>query len=159
MDERGEIVALQDRNAVIMVHRSDMCGKCGACEMGEQAGEMFLTIPNRLHGEVGDFVQLELASGQVLKASAIAYVFPLFALILGVMAGILLGPRYGLNAELTASILGLLFAGLSFLVIRGMEPHFKKLQHFSPQMVSVARGSKMGNQPKVSEKGDEGSGK
>ncbi len=159
MNEQGEIVALQDRNAVIMVHRSDMCGKCGACEMGEQAGEMFLTIPNRLHGEVGDFVQLELASGQVLKASAIAYLFPLCALILGVAAGIFLGPRYGLNTELAASILGLVFAGISFLVIRGMEPQFKKLQHFSPQMVSVARGSKMGNQPKVSEKGDEGSGK
>ncbi len=144
MNEQGEIVAIKDGEAVVMVHRSSACGKCGACRMGAHADEMLLTIPNLLKGEVGDYVELELASSQVLKASVITYLLPLCALILGVAAGFLLGPRYGFQPELAGSILGLLFTGISFLGIGKMEPYFKKGHRFSPKMVNIIKTTRKG---------------
>ncbi|HHY82315.1 MAG TPA: SoxR reducing system RseC family protein [Clostridiales bacterium] len=142
MNEFGEIVDIQEDNAVVMVRRSSACSKCGACQMGSHSDEMILTIPNVLKGEVGDFVELELASGQVLKASAITYLIPLAALILGVAAGFLLGGLYGFNQELGGALLGLLFTALSFLVIRALEPYFQKGHQFSPKMVQIIKTKK-----------------
>lgn len=145
MNEYGEIVELKNNEAVIMVRRNSACGKCGACQMGSHADEMLLTIPNLLNGEVGDYVELELASSQVLKASAITYLIPLGALILGVAVGYIFGPDYGFNPELVGSILGLLFTGLSFFLIRAMEPKFKKGHNFSPQMINIIKMEQKGD--------------
>lgn len=150
MNELGEIVELKDKEAVIKVRRSSACGKCGACQMGSRSDEMFLTIPNTLNGRIGDYVELELASSQLLKASAITYLIPLAALILGVIAGYMFGPDYGMNPELAGSLMGLLFTALSFFVIRAMDPKFKKEHNFSPQMVNII---------KVEQKGDHENGK
>lgn len=145
VNEFGEIVEVKNSEAVVMVRRSSACGKCGACQMSENQEQMLLTIPNPLRGEVGDYVELELASGQVLKASAITYLIPLGALILGVAAGYVFGPRFGFNPELAGSILGLLFTGLSFFGISAMEPLFKKGHSFSPQMVNLIKMTKKGD--------------
>lgn len=150
MNELGEIVELKDKEAVIKVRRSSACGKCGACQMGSRSDEMFLTIPNTLNGRIGDYVELELASSQLLKASAITYLIPLAALILGVIVGYMFGPDYGMNPELAGSLMGLLFTALSFFVIRAMDPKFKKEHNFSPQMVNII---------KVEQKGDHENGK
>jgi len=144
MNEFGEIVDIKNENAVVMVRRSSACEKCGACQMGSHSDEMLLTIPNVLKGEVGDYVELELASGQVLKASAISYLIPLAALVLGVAAGYLLGNAYNFNQELAGALLGLLFTALSFLGIRKMEPIFKEGHQFSPKMVQIIKRTKKG---------------
>lgn len=144
MNEYGEIIDIKDSNAVIKVKRGSACGDCCACAKGTNPEEMILTVSNPLNGEVGDQVELELASGQVLKASAIAYVIPLFALILGVVAGYIIGDRLKVNQELTASLLGLLFAFFSFFGIRAMEPQFRKGHKFSPQVIQIIKVDKKG---------------
>lgn len=146
MNEYGEIIELKNNEAVIMVRRSSACGKCGACQMGPGSDEMLLTIPNILNGRVGDFVELELASSQLLKASAITYLIPLAALILGVILGYVFGPDYGFNPELAGSLIGLLFTALSFFIIRAMEPKFKKEHNFSPQMINIIKMEQKGEQ-------------
>src|SRR5665648_116350 len=97
MNEYGEIIELKRDEAVVMVQRSSACGKCGACEMSRNQDKMKLTVANHLKGEVGDYVELELSSTQVLKASAITYLIPLGALFIGVAGGYILSPRYGLD--------------------------------------------------------------
>lgn len=144
MTEYGEIVEIQNDQAVIKVRRSSACGNCGACSMGTHPDEMMLTVPNLLQGEVGDLVELELESSQVLKASAITYLFPLFALILGVAIGYILSERYGFNPELGGSLLGLLFTVFSFFGIRCLEPWFRKGHQFSPRMVQLIKKDRKG---------------
>ncbi|HCS73893.1 MAG TPA: hypothetical protein DIW17_08465 [Clostridiales bacterium] len=144
MNEYGEIIELKSSNAVVKVKRNSACGHCGACSKGTLPDEMLLTVPNPLHGEVGDHVELELASGQVLKASAIAYLIPLLALILGVAAGYILGDKFSFNQELSACLLGLLFTILSFFGIRAMEPQFRKGHQFTPQVIQVIKLEKKG---------------
>jgi len=142
MTEFGEIVEIKKDQAVVKVRRSSACGKCGACSFGTNPEEMLLTVPNALQGDIGDLVELELESTQVLKASAITYLFPLFSLILGVAIGYLLGDKFDYNKELIGAFIGLLFTALSFLGIRAMEPRFRKGHQFSPRMVQLIKKHK-----------------
>ncbi|HZK34419.1 MAG TPA: SoxR reducing system RseC family protein [Bacillota bacterium] len=137
MNECGQIVQVDNGNATIKVKRSSTCASCGACGMGAHQEDMLLTIPNRLGGRVGDYAELELSSKQLIKASAITYIVPLSALIVGVTGGYILGPMIGLDPELTGSIAGLTLTVLSFLGIRLLEPRFKRGHNFSPQMVKI----------------------
>ena len=144
MTEYGEIIEIKSDQAVVKVRRSAACGDCCACSMGTNPDDMLLTVPNALQGDVGDLVELELESVQVLKASAITYLFPLFSLILGIVLGYILGGRYGYNQELTGSLLGLLFTVFSFLEIRALEPRFKNEHQFSPRMVQLIKKDRKG---------------
>lgn len=144
LNEFGEIIEIKNDEAVVMVKRSSACGKCGACQMGSHQDEMVLTIPNKLDGEVGDYVELELASAQVLKASAITYLIPLIALLLGVVCGYIIAPSFGWNPEPAAAIAGILLTALSFVGIKALEPLFKKGHSFSPRMVNIIKPVRKG---------------
>jgi sigma-E factor negative regulatory protein RseC len=111
--------------------------------MGTHPDEMLLTVPNPLQGEVGDLVELELESSQVLKASAITYLIPLFALILGVAIGYVLGGRYGFNQSWAVPC-WVCCLRFSFFGIRAMEPRFRKGHQFSPRMVQLIKKDRKG---------------
>jgi sigma-E factor negative regulatory protein RseC len=145
MNEYGEIIALKDDQAVVMIRRSSACEKCGACEMGSHSDEMLLTVSNHLNGEVGDAVELELPSSQLLKASAITYLIPLGALILGVAVGYVVAPEFEWNPDLTGAVIGILLTAASFLCIRAMEPYFKKNHKFSPRVIKIVKGYRKGD--------------
>ncbi|MGI6538048.1 MAG: SoxR reducing system RseC family protein [Caldicoprobacterales bacterium] len=137
MKEYGEIIELQGDKTVIKIKRSSACASCKACSIGTCSDEMLITVPNSLNGKAGDYVELQLGSDQVLKASAISYLIPLSALILGVAGGYAFAGKFDWNPELTGSISGLLLMVLSFFIIRGMEPKFKKENQFTPMMVKI----------------------
>ncbi len=140
MNETGFIVEVKDTMAVIRISRSSACGKCGACQLGCHQDEMLLTIPNQLHGEVGDEVELELSSTQLLKASAITYLIPLAALILGVLGGYMLAPGLNVNPELLGAGAGIFLTVASFFGIRAMEGLFQRGHSFTPRMINIIKG-------------------
>lgn len=144
LNEYGEIVGEKNNDIVVKVKRNSACEHCGACSTSDCPDEMVLTVSNPLHGQVGDRVVLELDSKQVLKASAIAYLIPLFALILGIVLGYIFGSKHGFNPEMCASVLGLLFTALSFLAIRALEPQFQKGHQFSPKVVQIIKTDNKG---------------
>lgn len=147
MKERGQIIEVtEDGLAIVKIKRSSYCSSCGACNMGAHQDEMVLTIPNRLKGKPGDLVELDLESATILKASAIAYLFPLAALLVGVILGYMLAYRVNGNAELFGAVGGILMASLAFLGIRMMEPIFKRRRKYSPQMVSIIKQFSKGDE-------------
>ncbi len=144
MNEYGQIVQVKDDKAVIKINRSSACASCGACGIGSHKGEMLLTIPNTLNGEVGDYAELELSSTQVLKASVIVYLIPLIALFVGIAGGFMLAPAFGMDPELLGAVSGIGLTVIAFLGIRAVEPRFKKNHSFSPKMVNIIKTKKKG---------------
>ena len=142
MKEFGEIASVQGEYATILVKRSGACSKCGACELGSNNSNMFLKAKNVLNGKPGDIVELELPASQFLEASVIVYLFPLLGLILGV--GYFVGTNFGINAQLSAAVSGILFTAIVFIIIRIMEPHFKKSKKFSPVIVNIIKSDEKG---------------
>ncbi|MBM7582289.1 sigma-E factor negative regulatory protein RseC [Caldicoprobacter guelmensis] len=137
MTEVGEVVRTKGDMAVVRLKRNSACSRCGACGLGAGPDDMFLTLPNTLKAKPGDLVELSLESGQLLKASAITYVIPLIALIVGVVMGYMLGERIGIDRQLAGAILGIVFTAAAFGAIRALDPLFRRSNHFVPRMVSI----------------------
>jgi len=145
LKETGKVVSVEGRQAVVMIQRSPACEKCGACKFGYRSNEMLVTIPNHLGAKPGDQVELSLDSSQFIKASAVMYLIPLFALVLGVVTGYMTGDILGIERQLCGAITGIVFTALSFALIRAMEPRLKRSNQFTPQMVSILNINKEEN--------------
>jgi len=137
MREVGEVVRIEDDRAVVRIQRSSACRHCGACSFGTKQDEMLLTLPNRLGAKPGDMVEVALESVHLLRASAITYLVPLVALILGVIIGYVVGGYLAVDRQLAGAVLGLIFTALAFLLIRSLDPVFRKSGNFTPSMVAV----------------------
>lgn len=137
MREVGEVIRVEGDRAIVRIQRSSACRHCGACGLGAISDEMLLTLPNSLNAKPGDMVELSIESVHLLKASAITYLIPLAALILGVIVGYVLGGYLAVDRQLAGAVLGLAFTGLAFMLIRTLDPVFKRSNNFTPTMVAV----------------------
>lgn len=129
MEHVGRVAVLKDGFATVQFTRSKMCKHCGACiYLGDSEAQV--DIKNTLGAAAGDFVRVELQAKSFLQANLLAYVLPLIALI----AGVLLGTRW---SDWLGIVLGLAGAGAVYLLLRALEPRFKKSQRFNPVMVDI----------------------
>lgn len=145
MTEVGEVVRIKGDMAVVRIQRSSACRHCGACGLGAGPDDMLLTLPNSLNAKPGDLVEVSLESGQLLKASAITYLIPLVALIVGVIVGYALGGYMAVDRQLAGAVLGLVFTAVAFGVIRALDPVFKRSNHFTPRMISILNNKNIGD--------------
>lgn len=126
--EYGEVVKIKNNQADVKFMRSAACGGCHACGMLANQNEIVVTVENELNAEVGDRVAVSIRIGKALGASALAYVFPLLMLILGVALGWLLSSVYHVfdNSDMTMALFGLGFALLSFVLLKITAPLYNK---------------------------------
>ena len=128
-DHEGTVVSLNSGNAVIQFKRSSMCAHCGACEVAGR-DSMRVELPNRLGAGVGDSVRVSMSGKSLVSASVLAYVIPL-ALFL---AGVLIGVQF---SELAGIVLGILFCGVSFFVLRAVERKIGPTKRYEPVMTEI----------------------
>ncbi|MFR7474401.1 MAG: SoxR reducing system RseC family protein [Christensenellales bacterium] len=86
MKEIGTVVRLEQNKALVLFERSSACQSCGRCQRAEGA-HMQVWLPNTKQAEVGDKVCVELGARGMLRATWLAYIFPLVMLFVGVAAG------------------------------------------------------------------------
>ena len=98
MERTGEVVAVQGDKLVVQFCRPTDCEKCHGC-MGGQAQRQLMV---QGHAQIGDTAVVEMPTQKIIKASALAYVFPL----LGLMTGLFLGATFFPTAQDAASIIG-----------------------------------------------------
>ena len=137
MIEMGQIVNVEDSIATVKIRRGASCGSCTACGMAKDQSEISFRIVNDLNAQTGDWVELELESKSLIKATLIVYLLPLVALILGVVGGYALAGRLSGNPDLYGAIGGILFTVLSFLGIRALDPIIRRNGDYSPKMISI----------------------
>lgn len=116
MEQFGTILEIHGAQAKVLVRRPGSCAHCGACELGARA-EQVIELPNPEGLPVGTNVRLSVAPGEVAKASAVVYVFPLAALLLGFGLGEWLGRRTGHTSDLLTLVTGVLFLFLAYGII------------------------------------------
>lgn len=135
--EYGTVVELDGDTAKVMFKRSSACGHCTACGLLKDMSEIIVDVPNTLYAQPGNRVEVEFSSETTMKSAGIAYVFPLIMLIIGGVIGYAISGFINLNSDVTAAIGCILFTALSFLVIKMMEPTFKKKFEKIYKMVKV----------------------
>lgn len=108
--------------------RTSACGKCHACGMLSTQNEIVVQVKNEYDAAVGDKVAVSIRMKKAMGASVLAYVFPLFMLILGVFLGWLLTDVWHVfqNADTTMALCGIIFAVLSFFLLKMAAPLYNK---------------------------------
>jgi sigma-E factor negative regulatory protein RseC len=142
MEERGVVIEIKGRSAVIRAERSTACESCAtrkACSRGE-GDEMVIEADNPVGAHVGDRVLFESGAGAVLKAGIIFYLFPLIGFIAGVAVGQAWGEMLAptTNRDLFSAVLG--FAGVA--LVYGLIRVYGKLierKGMRPVILSVVR--------------------
>ncbi len=137
MGEIGQVVEVKDAVVKVRLNRKEACAKCGACTAGIESKDMFIEATNNALAHKGDFVEITLKEENFIKAVAIMYGIPLIGLLVGLGLGAGLGGAFmpGL-ADVLAIVLGLLGAGLSFLLIHLNENRFK-VDEYKPKAIKV----------------------
>ena len=83
MEKIGEILSSGNGRLEVSFCSREDCGTCHACD-GEKKNTI-ISLPGE--GRVGDYACVELPTGTVVKASLLAYAFPLAFFLLGIYGG------------------------------------------------------------------------
>ena len=128
MIRTGKVVSGGNGRVEVCFDRPEACARCGAC-----AGQKHHTL-TEIAGDapVGAFVDVEMPDGQVVKATALAYVLPLCALLLGVW----LGTAFS-QTEWVWAACGFGCMGVSWLILRLIDRSMQKRRAWQPRIVAV----------------------
>lgn len=123
LEEVGIVQRVEGEVAIVKTKRSTMCDGCHSgsfCRALGGGSDMEVAARNKAGAKVGDEVRVTVASKTFLKASFLAYMVPVAALILGALLGSTMGPTLspGGSSDLFAVVFGLAFLLLSFLLMR-----------------------------------------
>lgn len=147
MNKVGVVTATHKNTAVVRLARHSACSECGACNHGDgESKEMLVEALNEAGAVVGDQVQVDLESVQVVRAAFIFYAIPLISLLVGVFAAKAVLDGLGIveNSDLWAAISGTLLMVASFAGIRMNENRFQKSGRYLSRIVEICK-SDQGN--------------
>lgn len=139
MKETGKVIEVKSDIALVELARTKACKACKACLGSSNADKMLTEARNLVSASVGDEVYLEVESRNVLLASMIVYIIPLFSMILGYLLGSfcvarLLDPH---NAEAGGITLGFVgFVG-SYFFIGVIDKRISKTAQFDPVITGI----------------------
>lgn len=126
MKESGVITEVKGNTAYILFERTSACAKCGACGMISGQKDITITVENTLNAKSDDKVEVEFTTKNALQSSAIAYIFPLVMLFVGVWLGYLIPQSFLSEQDAFAAILGIVFSVIAFFVLKLLNPYFKR---------------------------------
>lgn len=118
MVENGIIRKLEEKNAWVLLQKGEQCHGCTACNMfGDGSAEIL--AKNDIDAKPGDQVQIEIAPRKVIKNSAIVFLIPVLALIVGYFLGVKYLMALSLPEEPAGIIgsLGLMVISYAFIVL------------------------------------------
>lgn len=107
--ETGMVIRLEGDRAQIVLQVSESCKGCGAAKLGlcKPSGNMStLAVKNTIGASVGDIVKIELDSGIQTRGYFLAFIIPLFSLLIGTLAGHFMGEY--LSVPALEAVIGLI---------------------------------------------------
>ncbi len=126
MKESGLVTKTDGGTAYVLFERTSACSKCGACGMIAGQNDITVTMQNSLDAQAGDRVEVQFTTKNALQSSAIAYIFPLIMLFVGVWLGYVIPQSLFDVQDAFAAIMGIIFAAAAFVILKLMNPFFKK---------------------------------
>ena len=133
MDRTGIVVDQMGEFSKVKLLRHTACGNCGACQLGDDQKDIMLVARNSAKANVGDMVEVSMATGGVLSAAFIMYVIPLFGLFLGLM----LGPVLFAGNDGLIALMGVLLMAVAFFIIKLNDKKFLKNEKYTAQIQNI----------------------
>ncbi len=127
MIETGVVNKIEKDIAWITMIKGDQCACCTACKaFGD--GSFEIVALNEPGAKPGDHVEVEINPRQVIKHSAIVFIFPVLSLIIGYFLGDSYFTQIGLPQEAGGIIGSLGLMIITFIAIIGYDRIISKSQ-------------------------------
>ncbi|MDO8880986.1 MAG: SoxR reducing system RseC family protein [Coriobacteriia bacterium] len=137
MHEQGMVITVRDGTVDVRMQVTAACGGCSVCSQGSGGETVMHGVRDELGATVGDEVKVVIPDTIRSRAAIAVFVVPVLALLLGYLAGFLLGEGLGLNPEITGLIGGLASANIAVLGIRAAERRLQRNARFSPRVSAI----------------------
>lgn len=139
MKEIGYIRAVKDGYASVIFKRKSGCGdNCAGCKSACAASSIATDIKDTLGVSVGDMVEINMPTKSFFTMTFWTYTFPLIMLVIGLAGSIFIFKNLGIKQyELLATLVGLLFLGISYSVLSHMDKKLGKKQSYSLEMTRI----------------------
>ncbi len=133
--EYGTAMGVQGGRVTVSIKRTAACEKCGRCSHPHVAfgDSSTMTIEAVPVGDIhpGDTVELEMDTGEFLKASFLVWLLPLLAAAAGLGLGWMLGTVLG-NGSLWGTVFSLASFALSFFWLHQYDKSSRKSGRYMP---------------------------
>lgn len=139
--ERGTVTAREGQYADVSMGLSAKCEGCKLCAT-DGGGELVMrAVFDPIGARVGDVVEIELPAAVKRTAAVALYVVPVVALLLGYLAGDLLGTVTGIDRDVTGAIGAITAVVAALAGLGGRERAMSRSHTSSPQVRAIiARG-------------------
>ena len=140
MNQRGYIIELVDgTTAKIKMQKHSACAACGKCASSTDKKDIIVEVDNTLGAKVGDYVEVNMDSVNVIKAASIIYIIPLIALLGGTILSykVLSFFDISFNIEIISGGIGVLLTILSYLAIKSRDFKFRQSRNYIPIITKV----------------------
>ncbi|CEK35983.1 regulator of the sigma(E) factor,SoxR reducing system protein RseC,Positive regulator of sigma E activity,Positive regulator of sigma(E), RseC/MucC [[Clostridium] sordellii] len=140
MNQRGYVIELVDgTTAKIKMQKHSACAACGKCASSTDKKDIIVEVDNNIGAKVGDYVEVNMDSVNVIKAAAIVYIVPLIALLGGTIIsyGIFNFIDIGMNKEVLSGFVGVVLTIISYLLIKSKDRKFRESRNYIPIITKV----------------------
>ena len=122
----GVVKEIKDGKVIVVFCRSSACGKCEACGMLKETGEMYLSFDYEEEVEVGESVGVYVDESFFLLSAFLLYGIPLAVLLLGIgLASLVFSEGY---SQLIAAAIGFALCVASYFVLKKYDGYFEKIK-------------------------------
>ncbi|WP_270646695.1 SoxR reducing system RseC family protein [Paeniclostridium hominis] len=140
MNQRGYVIEIVDSiTAKIKMQKHSACASCGKCASSTDKKDIIVEVDNTLGAKVGDYVEVNMDSVNVIKAASIIYAIPLIALLGGTILSYKVLSYFDIlfNIEVISGGIGVLLTILSYLAIKSRDFKFRESRNYIPIITKV----------------------
>jgi len=136
-EQYGRVVEVRGKTVDVQVLQAEACAHCQLCNTGKTRLHV-LEMSNTAGAELGDIVLLESPARELMLASFVAWLVPLFAILAGIAGGYFVGGiLWPENRDIVAAIAGLAMLPPGFAMVKRAGRLFGTGKMLSPTMVRV----------------------
>lgn len=141
LKEVGTVKSLSKEYAKISMQRSAACEGCKACRMGMEENEMEIDVLNLCDAKIGDKVEINLDSPDVLRAAMIVYGIPLLGFLLSMYISytVLIKMNFNTGVEAIAFFIATFVMFIIFTIIKSKDKEFKDSKKYTPTITKIVQ--------------------
>lgn len=134
MIRSGEVVEKEGGMLGVVFERPEACAHCGGC-----LHKHCSRVQIKGDAEIGDTVEVDMPDGEVVKASALMYIVPVCAFLLGLLLAWLVyrGGTIRMAEDLFYSVCGVLACAVGLGMVWVVDKKLRKAQKWQPRVVAV----------------------
>ncbi|MFU8890351.1 MAG: SoxR reducing system RseC family protein [Anaerosomatales bacterium] len=140
MRECGTVVSAADGRVSVAIVPSESCAACGACAEGAGGKRLLEDVADSHRAQPGDTVEVETPAAVRRRAQRLVYVVPVGALVIGYLAGYLLGNWVQLAPDVVGAVFAIAAGAASLVSLRRYERSFEGAEVQPRVRAIIARG-------------------